>query len=652
MTRLVGGLLLTALAWPAAGQASGADQTFRKWARERIETLARSKDAAKRADAARYLGGFEYPEAVAALARALQDPDAGVRTAAASALWKTGKPAASARASLMAALDDTVAEVVVQAAGALDVLGVPEKDLVPARQSVLAAPRASVESRFLAARGLVGHVHPSRLVAPMLAFLREWAAPRSTASDAQRTNTELAGQALAALAGTGDRAIVSTLVEEMHTARQGHLVLLKALAVYDPKPDGWVDLVLGGLRSTEPEVKAEALRQLGQCRTEDEVASWGPAAARLLRDGDPSVRGQALRALAEAKGLAAGHIGAVLAALSDPEASVRSSAARAVGEIGDRTQAVRAAAKTAVAEPGRPALLAAIARDPDGDTRLEAVEALDKLQLEPAQVVSDLVSLAEGAKDPKVRVRAMARLRVRGGEAKEALPALEALARGPAREVAEEASRAVEAIRSGHISSPTLPASPSGAGTRAGAEGPAMAHLRARDLRFEEGDFYRVLGEQDVEGVRAFLDAGMAAAHRFAMGGDSPLRATLRHGACAATARPTRPETKAVVRLLLERGADPNQADENGNTPLMEAASQGCDREVMRALLAAGAKPGTVNRAGLTAFEMGLFFGHDGLEELLAAGYRLTAERARLYRQGYAANPKALALIDKAVAPR
>jgi hypothetical protein len=49
---------------------------------------------------------------------------------------------------------------------------------------------------------------------------------------------------------------------------------------------------------------------------------------------------------------------------------------------------------------------------------------------------------------------------------------------------------------------------------------------------------------------------------------------------------------------------------------------------------------------------MGLFFGHDGLEEILAAGWRLTAEKARLYRQGYAANPKALALIDKAAAGR
>jgi hypothetical protein len=45
---------------------------------------------------------------------------------------------------------------------------------------------------------------------------------------------------------------------------------------------------------------------------------------------------------------------------------------------------------------------------------------------------------------------------------------------------------------------------------------------------------------------------------------------------------------------------------------------------------------------------MGLFSGHDGLEELIAAGYRLPADKAALYRQGYATQPKSLALINKA----
>ena len=54
------------------------------------------------------------------------------------------------------------------------------------------------------------------------------------------------------------------------------------------------------------------------------------------------------------------------------------------------------------------------------------------------------------------------------------------------------------------------------------------------------------------------------------------------------------------------------------------------------------------NVSRLTAFEMGLFYGHDGLEELIAAGYRLTPEKAKGYAQAYAGKPAVLALIAKA----
>ena len=148
--------------------------------------------------------------------------------------------------------------------------------------------------------------------------------------------------------------------------------------------------------------------------------------------------------------------------------------------------------------------------------------------------------------------------------------------------------------------------------------------------------------------IRAFLDAGMSASASVA-GVGPPIRAALFAGqGCSATERPTRPETKAMVRLLLDRGADPNQADARGNTALMEAASKGCDRELMKILINAGAKVSASNAAGLTAFEIGLFVGHDGLEELIAAGYRLPPEKAKMYEQGYAGKPAVLALIKKA----
>jgi len=103
------------------------------------------------------------------------------------------------------------------------------------------------------------------------------------------------------------------------------------------------------------------------------------------------------------------------------------------------------------------------------------------------------------------------------------------------------------------------------------------------------------------------------------------------------------------VKLLLDRGADVNSADAmSGNTALMEASSHGCDRELMRTLIKAGARVDVKNKVGLTPFEMGLFWGHDGLEELIAAGYRLPPDKVKLYREGYAGKPAVQAMITKA----
>jgi hypothetical protein len=78
---------------------------------------------------------------------------------------------------------------------------------------------------------------------------------------------------------------------------------------------------------------------------------------------------------------------------------------------------------------------------------------------------------------------------------------------------------------------------------------------------------------------------------------------------CVPNVRPTKAETKAVVTLLLERGADIHAADKNGNNALTEAASKGCDRELIRMLIKAGAKINAGNASGLTPFETGLVDG-------------------------------------------
>lgn len=58
---------------------------------------------------------------------------------------------------------------------------------------------------------------------------------------------------------------------------------------------------------------------------------------------------------------------------------------------------------------------------------------------------------------------------------------------------------------------------------------------------------------------------------------------------------------RAIARLLLAAGADPNAADENGNTPLMLALFGKTDSTTVRILLDAGADPDRKNARGVTA---------------------------------------------------
>jgi len=119
---------------------------------------------------------------------------------------------------------------------------------------------------------------------------------------------------------------------------------------------------------------------------------------------------------------------------------------------------------------------------------------------------------------------------------------------------------------------------------------------------------------------------------------------------CDEDERPTKAATKELVKLLLDRGADVNGTDKFANSALQGAASHGCDRELMRMLIKAGAKVNALNASGLSAFEMGLDSGHDGLEELIAAGYRLPPAKVKDYNEAYKKNPASVAMIRKATA--
>lgn len=337
-------------------------------------------------------------------------------------------------------------------------------------------------------------------------------------------------------------------------------------------------------------------------------------ALAFLDARDPALRLAALDVLRETKEepAVAAWAPKVAALLRDPSDDVRSRAAWTLGSA------------AGLAAPQSEALVAALA-DPSPRVRRSSADALGYVG-EGKQAI---------AAADRARVLASAR------------PALQSLAeRDPDGDVKRAAAESLRRMAWGEEQLAAAAPAP-GAGEAGG-----MAVLRARKIAFEPDMFQRALYEGDVEVVRAFLDAGMSAKAAFPNTG-TPLWVMLFDArACNPAQRPTRAETKAVMRLLLERGADPNLADAHGNVPLMAAATRGCDREVMRMLLKAGARVDAKNSAGLTPFEFGLIFAHDGLEELLAAGYRLPPDKAKAYREAYADRPAAQVMIRKATAKK
>jgi HEAT repeat protein len=562
-----------------------ANRQMDKWKRETLQQATKARDPQERLEAVRRLS-YADADSLPVFAIALSDSDARVRQAAASQLWKAEKRAEPFRPQLQKALDDPDPNVVAQAAGALQASGVKEADLVAPRKRVLESPDASVSARFLVARNLVGYESPRKLVGPMIDYLEHNTQDYTgSVTDNNRHNVELVEKALERMVkNTKDRSIIQPLWEALVETRNGHVQLMTALGYFEPRPEGWTRTLLRQLESPNPRVRKEALAQLGTVKQEKEVAVWAPHAGQALQDADSSVRSEALWVLGNQAGLAAGEVEKIAALASDASPGIRRSVVRSLGEIAEANQPIPAATKARVTRVARPVIEGA-QQDADKDVRDEAKYALRKLGADDGRSVTPSVH-------SKVAVAA-------------------------------------------------APAS-------AASEAEGMAVLRARKVSFDENSWFRALAEVDVNLVHAFLDAGMSPTASVADKGP-PIRAMLwNNKACAPDVRPTLPETKAVVRMLLDRGADIHAADRDGNNALTEAAAKGCDRELIRMLIKAGAKVNVGNSSGLSPFEMGLWMGHDGLEELLAAGYRLPPDKVKVYLEGYKDRPAAIAMVKKA----
>jgi HEAT repeat protein len=558
------------------------NKQMERWRKEAMRDAVKARDPKDRIEALERLP-YTDADVIAVFAIALSDPDARVRKAAASQLWSAAERAEPYRPQLTKALDDPDANVVAYAAGALQATGVKAAELAAPRKRVLTAPDASVTARFLVARSLVGYEPPMNLVGPMIAYLEQNTRNYTgSVTDGNRENVELAQHAMEHLVkDSKERALIAPLSRALAETRNGQIPVMKALAAFDPRPEGWTRMLLAQLENPNSRVRDAALGHFRGIKDEKEIAVWVPRAAQMLQDPDYAVRSEALWALGSAKGLAAGELDKVVAALSsDAHPTVRRSAARALEDIAEANQAIPAATRARLATVARPALEAAL-QDPDNDVRRAAQSALRNV-------------------------------------------------------VGRDSPPATVAV-----------AAPS---TAAPSESAGMAVLRARKVAFEPKWFYRALSEMDVELIRAFLDAGMSPSASVVDNGP-PMRVMLSSSnACAPNARPTRAETKAMVKLLLERGADVNVGDSNRNTAIIEAAGKGCDRELMRMLIKAGAQINVPNASGLTPFEMGLHYPHDGLEELIAAGYRMPPDKVKMYLENYKDRPAVIAWVKKAMA--
>jgi hypothetical protein len=362
---------------------------------------------------------------------------------------------------------------------------------------------------------------------------------------------------------------------------------------------------------------------------------------------------------------------------------VRESAAEALEEVGNQANPIAKADKIAIASAAKGALAAAM-KDKDHDVAPAAVSAYNVLYVDTTEAVAALADAAVSGADVAARQKALQCLRNRQGQAKGVVDQIRPLTQNADKNLAEDARTAIEWIERGGAGSPGVIKSGRAAAAAAAAnasrsepkakaghpersegsratkaadsadsstspanEAAGLAALRERKLDFDEPSFSRALMTADSDAVRAYLDAGMSANHVFA---DENKRTPLMilffgRQACAQGA-----EGRAIVSLLIQRGANVNAQDEKQNTPLMFAADN-CDRETLRVLLKAGAKLNTKNWAGLTALSMGIVSGNPGLEELIAAGARLDAQTAKAYADAYKGNPKALALVKKASQP-
>jgi len=301
--------------------------------------------------------GLDKPDlALAAVAKALDDPEPKVRSAAALAAGNIAsrRTAGTVVDRLIKALADDDAEVQAAAASALGRVG--DKSCVSALVALLEGGKdTTARCRAAAALGRIGD---RAAVGPLTQALSH---------DGTLERLAIAGRAAEALGRIGDPQSLGALTQ---AAKDKHSALrrfaLVALARIDREAS--LDLLLRGLEDPSPVTRYVVVRHLIGVK---DRRALGPLKA-ALKDASDDVRVWAAHALSS---FGKEAVAPLMSALRDPRAAVRWHAAHGLGRIGDRRAVDALIAATGDKEP-QVRRYAAWALGRLGDTKaVEAVRA-------------------------------------------------------------------------------------------------------------------------------------------------------------------------------------------------------------------------------------------------------------------------------------
>ncbi len=176
----------------------------------------------------------------------------------------------------------------------------------------------------------------------------------------------------------------------------------------------------------------------------------------------------------------------------------------------------------------------------------------------------------------------------------------------------------------------------------------AVATLKQRDIAISSENLRSAAMSGDAALVRLLLDAGADPNAKFV---DLP-QSILSLASVINCERQTDPKARdAVIAALLAGGADPNAMD-IGEVPLFVYVAQQCPRSVVEAFIAAGARLDARSPQGFTPLSMAFVVQNlDAAEALVDRGARLSPEAAKKLFPEPPTEARLAALVKRATAP-